>query len=131
MGVLHLVHEILDAQLVDRHDRKIGRVDALVLELRDDEPPRVAAMLLGGPVRERRVGRPMTWLGALLRAIGRVRSRGVSRIPFGSMCRLDECLHVDVDGESLEAMQVERWLAEHIICRIPGASGGERKGGKK
>ena len=56
---LRLVHDLLDAQLLDRAEERIGRIDDLVLELRDGRPPRVAAILIGGPVREARVGRWM------------------------------------------------------------------------
>ena len=123
MGVLRLVYEVLDAQLVDRKDEKIGLVDELALELRDGAPPRVAAVLVGGPIRARRAGWPMTWLSRAMRTIGRVRRSGVSRIPFDRMRRVDECLHLDVDGNALEAMHVERWLADNVVCHIPGAAG--------
>src|SRR5256885_16908702 len=60
MSGLRLVHDVLDVQLLDRHEEKIGRVDAVTLELRDGRPPRVAEILTGalapaGRVR-RRVG---------------------------------------------------------------------------
>ena len=32
----------------------------------------------------------------------------------------------DVEGDALDSMHLERWLATHVVCRIPGASG-ERK----
>lgn len=134
MGVLRLVHDVLDGQLVDRKHQKIGRIDALALELRDGKPPRVAAVLTGGPVRDRRVGRPMIWLGRALRALGRVERGGESRVSFDRVRRIDECIHLDVDGDALEAMHVERWLAERVVCRIPGAAekdGQKAKGGKK
>ena len=35
-------------------------------------------------------------------------------------------IELDVEEYSLDSMHLEHWLAEHIICRIPGASG-ERK----
>jgi hypothetical protein len=126
MSGLRLVHDVLDAQLIDRTCNKVGRADALVLELRDGRPPRVAAILVGGPVRAERIGRPMVWIDRLLRAIGRVRREGVSRIPFDAMRVIGDTITVDVDGASLESAHVERWLAEHIVCRIPGAAG-ERK----
>jgi len=122
VGVLPLVHDVHDAQLVDRREEKIGRVDALVLELDEDAPPRLTAVLLGAPVRARRIGRVAVWLHRALRAIGRVRGSGVSRISFDLVRRIGENIQVDVDGDSLESLGGEQWLAEHIVCRIPGAA---------
>jgi hypothetical protein len=126
MAGLHLLHDVLDAQLLDRRKRKIGRVDELAIELRDGRPPRVAAFLIGGPMRVNRIGRWAVRLSHGLRAIGRVRRTGVSRIPFSAMRCLSATIEVDVDGKDLEAGHLEQWLAENVICRIPGA-GAEKK----
>ncbi|MFI5256175.1 MAG: hypothetical protein ACHQRK_02870 [Gemmatimonadales bacterium] len=126
MSGLHLVHDVLDAQLVDRDREKIGRCDALVLELRDGQPPRVHSILVGGPVRAERIGRWMVLLSRALRALGRVKRPGVSRIPFGAMRALGDTLELDVSREELESEFVERWLADHLIARIPGAGGKRR-----
>jgi hypothetical protein len=123
MRGLHLVHDVLDSQLVDRRKEKIGRVDDLVLTLRDGAPPRVTTILIGGPVRAERMGKWMEWLGRLGRAIARLSGDGVSRIPFSAVRRIAETIEVDVDGGSLPSARVERWLAERIVCRIPGAEG--------
>jgi hypothetical protein len=125
MSGLQLVHDVLDAQLVDRHRRKIGRVDSLVLTLEDGRPPRVAAILVGGPVRARRIGHWAVALERALRAIGRVRRAGVSVIPFEAVRCIGDTIQVDVDGDALEAGHLEAWLAEQVICRIPGAGGDE------
>jgi hypothetical protein len=123
MHGLHLTHDVLDAQLVDRRRERIGRVDALALELRPGRPPRVATILIGGPVRAERIGRWMVWLSRTMRALGRVRSPGVSRIPFSAVRCIGDTIQVDVDGRELESGHVERWLAEHVVCRIPGSDG--------
>jgi hypothetical protein len=130
MAGLALGHDVLDAQLIDRQKRKIGRVDSLVLVLRDDGPPRVATILVGGPVRAQRVGRWMAVVSRALRAIGRVRHEGVTRIPFDAVRCIGDTIQVDVDGEALETKYVEDWLAAHVIRHIPG-SGSEREGQEK
>ena len=56
MGALRLSHDIIDAQVVDRHQKKIGRVDELLLELEEGRPPRVATIVIGGAARARRLG---------------------------------------------------------------------------
>jgi hypothetical protein len=121
MSGLRLAHDVLDAQLLDRQKRKIGRVDALMLDVEEGAPPRVATILVGGPVRAERIGRWMIWLARALRALGRVRREGVSRIPFGAVRRIADTIDVDVDGDSLDAGHVEAWLADHVVCRLPGA----------
>ena len=126
MRAVHLAHDVLDAQLVDRLQEKIGRVDALLLELEAGQPPRVATIVIGSAARAERVGH---WFVALRRGwramLGR-REEHLSRIPFDKMRRIGDTIELDVEERSLESEHLERWLKEHVVCRIPGA-GGERK----
>src|SRR4051812_1588433 len=126
MHGIHLVHDVLDAQLVDCKLEKIGRVDALVLELRDGEPPRVATILVGGAVRAERAGAWMTAIHRAIRAVFRVEAEGVSRIPFAAVRCVADTIQVELEKETTPSEHLERWLAKHIVCRIPGA-GGEKK----
>ena len=121
-----LIHDVLDAQLLDRTQQKMGRVDGLVLELRDGEPPRVAELLVGGSIAAERVG---GWMMAIVRGCCRVLriEPAVSRIPFDAVEAIGACVEVKVDARSTSAMRTERWLDEHFACRIPGGSGEERK----
>ena len=123
MGAVHLAHDVLDAQLVDRVQEKIGRVDAVLLELHDGEPPRVATIVIGSAARAERVG---PWFVALRRAwraiVGR-REERTSRIPFDKVRRIGDTIELDVEERSLESEHLERWLKEHVVCRIPGAEG--------
>jgi sporulation protein YlmC with PRC-barrel domain len=123
MGAVNLAHDVLDAQLVDHLQEKIGRVDALLLELEDGRPPRVATIVIGGEVRARRVGRWFVALRRALRALFGQRTEHVSRIPFAKVRRIGDTIELDVDEKSLESEHLERWLKEHVICRIPGAGG--------
>ena len=127
---LDLRHDVLDAQLVDRNCENIGRCDAVMLELRDGKPPRVATILIGGQVRDERIGRWMSALSRLLHGRKRAPGDGVSRIPFSSMRSLGETIEMDVARDELPSEHVERWLAKHVICRIPGAQGKKEKGKK-
>ena len=121
MSGIHLVHDVLDAQLVDRHDNKIGRVDALVLELRDGRPPRVATIVIGGPARAQRVGRWAVLVARVMRALFRVRELGVDHSPFRAMRCLGDTIELDVNCHELASQHIEDWLADHLICRIPWA----------
>jgi len=126
MGAVQLSHEVIDTQLVDRHQEKIGRVDELLIELEDGKPPRVATIVIGGAARARRVGR---WMLACHRAVHRLfgqREEHESRVPFAAVRCVADTIEIDVEGDTLDSMHLEHWLATHVICPIPGASG-ERK----
>jgi len=126
MGAVHLAHDVLDAQLVDRVQEKIGRVDALLLEIEVGRPPRVATIVIGGAARAERVGRWFVAIRRAWRAMFGQREEHVSRIPFDKVRRIGDTIELDVEERSLDSEHLERWLKEHVVCRIPGA-GGERK----
>lgn len=117
---LDLRHDVLDAQLVDRNRDNIGRCDTVLLELRDGRPPRVATVLIGGAVRDERIGR---WMEGLRQIVHRGRDRhdGVSRIPFAAVQSIGNTIQLDVLRDELPSGRVERWLARHVVCRIPGS----------
>lgn len=119
---LHLMHEVVDGQLCDRTGQRIGRVDAIVLEPRDGKPPRIATILVGGPIRARRTGRIMIAISHLMRTLFRVRGGGVSRIPFSAVRVIGDSIELDVERADLPSEHVERRLAR-LVCRIPGAQG--------
>jgi hypothetical protein len=126
MGAIHLSRNVIDTQLVDRHQQKIGRIDELLLELEEGKPPRVATIVIGGAARARRVG---GWMVACHRAVHALfgqRAEHESRVPFDAVRCVADTIELDVEGNTLESMGLERWLSEHVIGRIPGASG-ERK----
>ena len=126
MKGISLVHDVLDAQLVDRTQRKMGRADGLLIELRDGEPPRVAALLIGGSVLAERVG---GWMVALTSGIRRLLhvEPAVTRVAFEKVRVIGSCIELDIDAGSTSALRSELWLDEHLICRIPGGAGTDRK----
>ena len=126
MSGFRLVHDVQDAQLIDRHRDRIGRVDDVVLELEDGRPPRVATILVGGPVRDARIGRWVLALSRLMHRLTRMKSDGVSRIPFSKVREISDVVEVDVEEEALESEHVERWLCERVIRRIPGGDREEK-----
>jgi hypothetical protein len=120
MRGLHLVHDIQDAQLLDRLHAKIGRVDGLVLEVEEGKPLRVATILVGGPIRDERIGRWVLALKRLMHGVVRMETEGVSRIPFSAVREISHVIEVDVEEKALESQHVEQWLCDHVIRRIPG-----------
>lgn len=121
MSGIRLVHDVLDTQLLDRRGEKMGRVDGLVLELRDGEPPRVSAVLVGGAVLAERIGRRTTWLATLLARTWGTGEPTTTRIPFDLVRRIGTEIDVDLDARESAALGWERWLRRHVVCRIPGA----------
>ncbi len=126
MGALFLSRHVIDAQLVDKHQEKIGRVDELLLELEEGRPPRVATIVIGGAARARRVGRWMVACHRAVHALFGQREERESRVPFEAVRCIADTIELDVEADALDSMRFERWLATHIINRIPGGSG-ERK----
>ena len=120
---LLLVHDVQDAQLVDRREQRIGRIDELLLSLPDSGPPTAEAMLIGATPRAKRAGAWAVALRRVLFAITRRTHDPVSRVPFGAVSRIGDTVQLDIDGDSLESSHLEVWLREQIVHRIPGGGG--------
>ncbi len=112
---LDLVRDVLDTQMLDELRDPMGRVDGLVLELRDGAPPRLAFIEMGGVVLARRI-HPR--LGAWL-----ARVRGVTpfRIPWERVRNVGLDVEVDICRDDTPAMTIECWLRDHIVRHIPGS----------
>jgi sporulation protein YlmC with PRC-barrel domain len=107
---MNLVRDILDALLLDQHGRSIGRVDGLVLELREKRPPKVAAIAVGAKVLAHRVHpRFARWF------------REPVRVPLNTIRDIGVDIELELDDKTDAALQRnERWIARRIIARIPG-----------
>jgi hypothetical protein len=118
---MDLIRDVLDKQLRDRNMQNMGKVDGIVLELRDNAPPRVAYLEVGPPVVARRLGeRFSAWIARIDRRFGD--GRGIAyRIPWSLVRPGIVDLEVNVDVEETPAYAFERWLRRTIVCRIPGA----------
>jgi hypothetical protein len=66
-----------------------------------------------------------------MRALGGVRRRGVSVIPFTLVRCIADTIQVDVDGDELEAGHLESWLAEHVVRHIPGSGSDDSEGSER
>ncbi|HEU4962007.1 MAG TPA: hypothetical protein VFT56_16585 [Sphingomonas sp.] len=118
---LRLVRDVLDSQMVDRHDRQSGKVDGIVAELREDGRLVIVAVENGLPEAVRRVSpRVAGWIAALGRRWG-VRKGEVYRIPFAKVRRAGITVCLDLDADETPLLAWEKWLREHVIRHIPGA----------
>jgi len=118
---MDLVRDLLDSEIVDRNGREMGRVDSVILEIRDGAPPRVAAIGLGLAVLAARVGSSVGRLaGALEHAFG-VGDGVPLRIAMSAVLSIHDHVTVDLAIGETAAGAVEQRL-RGWLGSIPGAS---------
>jgi hypothetical protein len=120
MKRLDLTRDVLDKQLVDRDETKMGRVDSVVLELRGDQPPRIVAIEMGFVVLARRVGpRVERWVEKLRRFS--VRKTARQRIAWEKVKEVKPYqIELDVKASETPAFDWERWLRDHFVAKVEG-----------
>jgi sporulation protein YlmC with PRC-barrel domain len=120
MKRLDLARDVLDKQVVDCEETKMGRVDGLVLELRDGQPPRVDSLDVGFVVLARRIHpRVEGWLERLRRRFS-VRKTARYSVPWSKVVDIKP-YQIQIDGAALETptFDWERWLRDHIVAKLP------------
>ncbi|MCF6121837.1 hypothetical protein EN904_15355 [Mesorhizobium sp. M7A.F.Ca.CA.001.07.2.1] len=115
---MKLLRDLLDKQVVDREQIKIGKVDGLVAELRPGKPPRIIAIELGSITLARRLGaRPGRWMARLA-----VKQHGEPhRIAWHKVKDIGIDIEFDIDVRETSIFAWQDWLRDHVIGRIPGA----------
>jgi hypothetical protein len=118
---MDLVRDLLDKLVADRHGRELGRVDSIVLEVREHAPPRVAAIEIGPVALASRV-RPLLgrWMRGLEIALGIAEGRPL-RIAFGDILDTRDRIKVDRAAGETAALVVEQRLRAWIRT-IPGST---------
>ena len=118
---MNLGQALLDQQVVDRSGELMGKVDGVVLELREGEAPRVARLVIGGGAAARRVHPQLArWLLSWSRRWGPRGNRPVE-VPWAKVRKIGIDVKVDLEAEDTPAFAWEHWIRDHIIARIPGA----------
>jgi sporulation protein YlmC with PRC-barrel domain len=124
---MHLVRDLLDNQVRDERGRKMGKVDGIVLVLRERRPPRVAAIELGMSTLLSRIsGRLGQFAARLERRCGITDGKPV-RIPFGRIERIGIDVHVKLDADRTTVYDWEHWICRVLIDRIPVPGGGRAR----
>lgn len=122
---MDLVRDVLDTQVLDRDKHHAGRVDGIVLQIHDAEQPRVVYLELGGATLARRLGRVGCWFAIRLARLAHAAhgsEHEVFRLSWDYVRQIEyDTVVADIDGETSRASAWERWLADHVISRIPGA----------
>lgn len=118
---INVIRDVLDNQLVDREQNPIGRVDGLIMELRDEGPPVVTAIELGAATLARR-SHPL--VHKIVHALGKrwgLRGGESWRIPIEAVRDIGIDVEVNLSAEETASMDYEKWVLDHFIKRIPGA----------
>jgi hypothetical protein len=119
---MHLIRDIVDKQVVDREQTKIGKVDGIVAELRDGAPPKVVFVELGAVAVARRLGRRMhRWAVRLSEKLGGPQRRLPHRIAWNKVRDIGVDIEFDIDVRETAIFDWQDWLRDHVIGRIPGA----------
>jgi hypothetical protein len=118
---MHLVRDVLDNRLVDRNGRAMGRVDGIVLTIRDGGQPELSQLETGFPTLacrlHPRLGR---WVTALGRRFG-LRGGRTLRFPWSRVTHAGLDVQLDVDVDRTEALAWERWVRDRFTRHLPGA----------
>jgi hypothetical protein len=116
-----LIRDLLDKQIVDKDETKMGRVDGIVLAVDGDAQPRVDHLELGFAVLARRVHpRLEQWLSAL-RQRWSVRRSARQTIPWSKVTDLNpHHLQVDLKAWDTAAFDWER-AARKVVSKMPGS----------
>ena len=118
---MELVRDVLDKQIHDEQDCKIGKVDGIVFVLRRGRAPRVIALELGMVTLASRVHRRLgQWVSRVEHKLSIAKSEPV-RILFEHVVETGIDVKVDIDGKRTGALKWEDWLRTNLIGRIPGS----------
>ncbi|MEH2283315.1 MAG: hypothetical protein V7K90_18615 [Nostoc sp.] len=124
---MDVIRDVLDNQLVDRNQRKMGKVDGIVMELRDAfggqslrEPPRLAYIEVGVTTLAKRLNPRLAGLIAAIASKWGAKQTEPFRIPWSKVRDVGIDVEVDIEAEATPALAYEKWLRDRIIARIPG-----------
>lgn len=118
---MNIIRDVLDNQLVDSKGYRMGRVDGIIMELRDGEPPQLTYIEVGMPTLAQRLHpRLASWVAAIQSKWGAKRIHSI-RIPFSKVREIGIEVEIDVEAEATPVLAYEHWVRENIIKRIPGS----------
>jgi len=120
MTRIRLVRDVLDNQLIDTTGQNAGKVDGIVLKLRDSTA--IVRFVEIGPITlARRLHRRLgEWVARFDARLGQGRGAPI-RIPISRVSLDSPSLRLDLSADSTPIMALERWLRRKIVRRIPGS----------
>ena len=118
-----LVRDVLDKGLVDSDGFKVGKVDDLLLELREGECPSVRAIVTQHgaltPYLGKTVERVAAWLREHLLGLGP--EVEPITIPWDQVTRIDVVVHLDLRRNEVDLCKSEGAVWERWIKHLPFA----------
>ena len=121
---MYLMREVMGKEILDCDGFKGGKVDDLLLALRDGEPPVVQAILTQHGALAQALGdraaRWSAWLRA--RALGLGAEMAPIAIGWEHVTRIDVTVHIDLSRADADLLRSERALWERWISRLPLAN---------
>jgi sporulation protein YlmC with PRC-barrel domain len=113
MSKIHLGHNLLDHQLLDKYGRRCGNVDDLAIEGGPGETAEVVAILSGPGYWAQRSG----WIGRLAGWIG---GSNRVRVPWSEVEKVDSAVNLRRTAPDYGLGQGDDRLRP-LVERIPGA----------
>ncbi|MEF0942463.1 hypothetical protein [Rhizobium sp. BR 362] len=118
---MHLVHDVLDKQVVDRRQARIGKVDGIVLTAENGGQLKVAFIEIGSSTLVRRLSRRLHgWILRFSQRRGRPDSWRPYRIPWSKITDVGLNIEADIDDSETPFGQTQEWLRQHVLRYIPG-----------
>jgi sporulation protein YlmC with PRC-barrel domain len=118
---MYLVRDVLDKQVVDRRQARIGKVDGIVLTMRNDGRLKIAFVEMGTSTLVRRLNRRLyRWMLALSRRGQRTGSWRPYRIPWSKITDVGVDIEADIDDSETPFGEAQDWLRRRILNYIPG-----------
>jgi len=118
---MDLIRDVLDKQLVDRRERRMGKIDGLIVEIEEGKPPRIAAIEQGAATLARRLHpRLVRWVEAIGARLYGAAPGGPERIPWEKVKDVGIDVEVDMDVADSRLYAWQEWLRQKLIGRIPG-----------
>jgi sporulation protein YlmC with PRC-barrel domain len=119
--MIALIHDLLDKQVRDRDGEIAGRVDGIVLALRDDKPPLVVCVEVSPITLLSRFSMRLSrWFARQDARLGPERGKPF-RIPWSRISHHGPTIVMDLDVDATPIDALEDWLRVTIVERIPGS----------
>jgi len=115
--------DLLDRQILDSEGLPVGNVDDIELAVGEDGVLSVTALLVGAQVWGTRLGgRLGDTIAGMAARMQRRTPAGPIRIPIDQVRETGAAVTLAISRDLLVEPELETWLREHVIVRIPGAS---------
>jgi sporulation protein YlmC with PRC-barrel domain len=119
---MNLARDIIDKQVVDKNQAKMGKVDGVVLALHGGKPPVVSYIEIGGITLARRVGRRTErFIRLLKKRWGSPRAQQPYRVAWRQVWDIGVDIEVALDVRETPVNDWQNWLRDKVIRRIPGS----------